>query len=228
MKRPQLFYQKPETLIGNITAVVDHFKNDGLSLKNYLSAALKQPALFAQKPETLIGNITGVANHFKNDGLSLKNYLSAALKQPTLFTQKPETLTKNITGVANHFKNDGLSLKNYLSAALKQPTLFYQKPETLIGHINSVIEMYQKGWIAFHGSSKRRKDATQTHHDTSNLKPVFDFLVNNPALMCLADGNYTLRAIYSAVTHPPPLFQRFNEAKSTSAKRAHGLFRPSG
>ncbi len=65
VKWPQLFRQRPETLIGNIEGVYDHFQDKGLSLEGYLKAAVKQPQLFYQRPETLIGNIEGVYEYFK-------------------------------------------------------------------------------------------------------------------------------------------------------------------
>src|ERR1019366_1846928 len=42
-----------------ISAVVDKFAAEDLTVNDYLHAALKQPSLFLQSPETIPANITG-------------------------------------------------------------------------------------------------------------------------------------------------------------------------
>jgi hypothetical protein len=64
-----------------VTAVAEHFQEHGLTLPDYLHAAVNQPQLFYQSPATLIGNIEGVVSRFEPDGLTLPAYLRAAVKQ---------------------------------------------------------------------------------------------------------------------------------------------------
>jgi hypothetical protein len=190
VKRPPLFCQSPATIIANIEGVAGHFRDHGLTLDNYLRAAVKQPPLFYQSPATIVANIGGAAGHFRDHGLTLDNYLRAAVKQPQLFHQAPATIIANIEGVAGHFHDHGLTLDNYLRAAVKQPPLFYQSPGTIIRHVTLIINLHHQGWLAFPG------EATPAHP----LKPMFDFLVKNPLLLCLSDDNYALREAYARLT----------------------------
>ncbi|MBV8939660.1 MAG: hypothetical protein JO089_07480, partial [Alphaproteobacteria bacterium] len=72
-----------------VSAVVERFSPHGLTLEDYLTAAVKQPQLICQAPATIIGNIETVAEHFREHGLTLKKYLTAAVKKPPLFCQSP-------------------------------------------------------------------------------------------------------------------------------------------
>jgi ABC-type uncharacterized transport system YnjBCD ATPase subunit len=58
VKQPQLFYQKPETLNGNVEASAALLD---LTKRAFVAVALKQPQLFCQKPETLSGNVEASA-----------------------------------------------------------------------------------------------------------------------------------------------------------------------
>jgi len=235
VKKPSLFYQSPVTLQANIEGVVEHFHKDGLMLKDYLRAAIKHPPLFYQSSPTVQANIEGVARHFRKDGLLLKDYVRAAVKQPQLFTQSPATVQANIEGgarqfgkdgltlkdylraavwqpplfcmspakvranieeVVEHFRKDGLTLKDYLQAALRQPQLFYQRPATIIRHVRMIADLYAHGLVRFRG----QEDA----EPSQPLKPLFDFLVANPACFCLADKNIALRAEFSRLTGTHP------------------------
>lgn len=90
VKRPQLFYLKPETVIATVNGVAARFRSEGLTLRAYLRAAVEQPMIFYLPGETIIGNIMGVTDHFRDDGLKLAAYLRAALRQPQLFCQSPD------------------------------------------------------------------------------------------------------------------------------------------
>src|SRR5690242_9463926 len=48
---------------GKVTALVEHFADQGLTLSVYLQAVIRRPSLFSQSPSTLIGNIEAVAHH---------------------------------------------------------------------------------------------------------------------------------------------------------------------
>jgi hypothetical protein len=185
IKSPNLFHQSPATIAANIEAVVGHFRERGLTLPDYLRAAIKQAPLFYQSPATIIANIEGVANHFSAEGLTLPDYLHGAVRQPSLFYQSPTTLIVNIEGVANHFAAEGLTLPDYLRAAVKQPQLFNQSPATIIGHVNLIIDLHRQGLVTF----PSRMPLGQP------LRPLFDFLINNPSFFVLADDNFVLREV---------------------------------
>jgi len=79
-----------------VEAVAGRFRDQGLSLEDYLRAALKQPSLFARSPTAIIAAVEAVAGRFRDQGLSLEDYLRAALKQPSLFTMAPATIVGHI------------------------------------------------------------------------------------------------------------------------------------
>ena len=201
LKQPSLFSQKPETISGNIEGVVGRFKEHGVTTDAYLRAALKQPSLFTFKPETITINIEGVVERFKEQGLTTKAYLQAALKHPQLFSQKPETISGNIEGVVGRFKEHGLTTDAYLRAALKQPSLFTFKPDTIIGHMNIVCGLYDDGVFTV---STPRHDVPISEEVSHPHAPVIDFLMRNPALICLDENNLHLRGIHQALTGTKP------------------------
>ena len=201
LKQPSLFSQKPETISGNIEGVVGRFKEHGVTTDAYLRAALKQPSLFTFKPETISINIEGVVERFKEQGLTTKAYLQAALKHPQLFSQKPETISGNIEGVVGRFKEHGLTTDAYLRAALKQPSLFTFKPDTIIGHMNIVCGLYDDGVFTV---STPRHDVPISEEVSHPHAPVIDFLMRNPALICLDENNLHLRGIHQALTGTKP------------------------
>jgi hypothetical protein len=199
VEQPSLFTLSPSTVVGNIEGVVEHFREYGLSLSEYLFAAVKKPQLFYQSPAKLQSNIEGVVDHFREHGLTLRVYLRAALLRPTLFTQSPATLTANIESVTGHFRDLGLKLPDYLRAAVKQPQLFYQTPATIIGNVNLLIALQREGLVIFNKDSEA--------HSQQPLRPLFDFLIANPAYFCLATDNYALREIYAHTTGDRPAGQ---------------------
>ncbi len=199
-KRPQLFYQKPERIAGNITGVVEKFKGQGLTLEAYLAAARKQPALFYQKPERIIGNITGVVEKFKNQGLTLEAYLAVACKKPQLFCQKPETIAGNITAVVEKFKDQGLTLEVYLAVACKRPPLFCQKPETIINHINILFGLYEKGIFALPKQYAPPEGKTAKDYPQG----LINWLMTNSGIIILGSDNLDLRSYYAAIGGKKP------------------------
>ena len=76
--------------------VVAHFATEGLTVKDYLHAAVKQPPLFSLSPDTVVPNIEGVVKEVAGEGLTVKDYLRAALKQPALFYQKPSSIARHV------------------------------------------------------------------------------------------------------------------------------------
>ena len=77
-KKPQLCYQSPWKIEGNIRNLVIRFKAEGLDVKSYLRAALKQPQLFVQDPKTIENNIRDLVKQFESEGLTVEKYLKAA------------------------------------------------------------------------------------------------------------------------------------------------------
>jgi hypothetical protein len=55
-----LFTLSPSTAESNIRAVVERFRNDGMTLPGYLDAAVRIPPLFAMSPETVAGHIDAI------------------------------------------------------------------------------------------------------------------------------------------------------------------------
>lgn len=200
VQNPSLFGQSPETTAGYVTGVVERFASDGLTRKAYLQAALKQPTLFTQSPETVAGHITGVVDRFADDGLTRGEYLNAALKQPSLFGQCSETVAGKLTAVVERFAGDGLTTRSYIRAALKQPTLFYQSPETIIRHIDMVVDLYDRG---FFRPTLKRKRSTEPSTGRGSHASVIDYLLANPAIMCLADENFGVREVHQRLTDGP-------------------------
>jgi hypothetical protein len=121
-----------------VQAVVAHFHSDGLTLPDYLRAAIKKPQLFNQNPETFIAHIEAVATHFQEHGLTTQAYIRAAVKQPELFILSPAGIIANIEGVVEHFRDYGLTQRDYLRAAVLSPTLFCQAPATISNNIETV------------------------------------------------------------------------------------------
>jgi hypothetical protein len=142
LRRPQLFYQSPDTTAAHIVGVVDRFAGEGLTIRKYLKAAFKRTALFTMNPNTISENIDGMVGRFADEGLITRAYLDAALKQPQLFSQSPATIAANIEGAVKRFAVYGLTMPMYIKAALKQPSLFSLSPETVAGHITGVIERF--------------------------------------------------------------------------------------
>ncbi|MEM5772033.1 MAG: hypothetical protein QXO65_00770, partial [Candidatus Aenigmatarchaeota archaeon] len=95
-KRPQLFYQSPDTIESNIRNLVKKFEKEGLTVEKYLKVAYKQPQLFYQSPDTIESNIRNLVKKFENEGLTVEKYLKAACDQPSLFCQSPETIAQHI------------------------------------------------------------------------------------------------------------------------------------
>jgi hypothetical protein len=112
VKRPDLFYQNPETLIHNIEGVTDHFLAHGLTRRAYLRGAVSHPQIFYQKPATLIANIEGVADHFCRDGLSCEKYLRAAITNPSLFCRKPATIIRHAELITDLHRKGLLNLRD--------------------------------------------------------------------------------------------------------------------
>ena len=146
-------------------------------------------------------NIKGVVHYFEKEWLTTESYLQAALKQPSLFSQKPETISGNIEGVVGRFKEHGVTTDAYLRAALKQPSLFTFKPDTIIGHMNIVCGLYDDGVFTV---STPRHDVPISEEVSHPHAPVIDFLMRNPALICLDENNLHLRGIHQALTGTKP------------------------
>ena len=126
-----------------IQSIVRIFRDEGLTIKQYLAAALRQPALFTQSYGTIEGNIRNLVAVFKDEGLTVKQYLAAALRQPALFYQSPDTIKGNIQNLVAAFKDEGLSTKQCLAAAIKCPSIFNMLPSTIEGNIRNLAAAFK-------------------------------------------------------------------------------------
>lgn len=201
IKVPQLFNQSPDTIESNVQGVVDLFTADGLTRDDYIKAVCKQPSNLAQSPETLADNIIGVVEQFKADGLTTHDYLKAALKQPSLFATRPETVAAHITGVVERFEADGMTTRTYLKAALQHPALFVQNAETIVRHIDAVMDFAERG--IFRPPAPRQIHRRMERSHESMRANVINFLLQQPALMSLADDNYALREVHHHMADGP-------------------------
>jgi hypothetical protein len=138
IKRPQLFYQLPETIEGNIRNLVCRFAGEGLDTAAYLKAAVKQPSLFCQSPETVEGNLRNLVCRCAGEGLDIAAYLTAALNRHQQYKHPPVTTARNTRLLVCRFAGEGLDATAYLKAALKRPSLFYLSPETTESNIRNL------------------------------------------------------------------------------------------
>jgi len=127
-----------------VNAIVEEFSADGLTLENYLRAAVKHPSVFYQAPATVHANIEGVVRYFRKDGLTQKDYVQAVVKQPSLFRMPSATVQANIAGVVERFRKHGLTFRDYVRAAVKQPSLFCMSPATVQANLEGVVEHFGK------------------------------------------------------------------------------------
>ena len=171
--------------------MVRHFAEHGLTLADYLRAAIKNRRLFGQVPETIQSNIESVVRHFAAEGLTLTDYLRAALQQPQLFSQTPATIQSNVETVVRHFATHGLTVGDYLHATLRKPSLFAMAPATIIRHVHCLIDMQREGLLTL---PDQQDTAVQP------LRSLFRFLLRNPLLMTLADDNLAMHIGYARLT----------------------------
>jgi len=157
------------------------------------------------------GKVETLVSLFAPEGLTLPDYLSAALDKPSLFYQSPETIENNIRALVKKFEAEGLTVKQYLPAALKQPSLFYRSPETIAGHINLVMDMYRKDKVRFKGEDAEGAEVAFSEHQS--MKPLFDFLMKNPVILCLSDDNFGLRELEAGFSERPPKQQVLTQSR---------------
>lgn len=170
--------------------LVDRFKNEGLTLPQYLEAATKDAKLFTYPPEDLETNIRDMAKRFEAEGLTVEEYLKTALKEPMLFTRSTKILERNIRDLVEIFQDQGLTVSDYLKkGALKLPSLFTQNPATIANHIVTIITMYRSKTPEVNGESSG-----------NSLKPLFDSLLKHPIILTLSDDNLCMHGIYASVT----------------------------
>ena len=77
---------------------------------------------------------------------------------------------------------------------MKQPSLFFRKPETIILHVNLITGLYRKGILKF--------DQFPNLPPT-DAAPVLEYLVRNPQLFLMAEGNIASRDICPATNAQP-------------------------
>lgn len=231
-------------MVGKVMGVVHRFRDDGLTLPDYLYAALSQPQLLTLKPKTVAHNILGVVDVFSGAGLKTANYIKAALEKPVLFMMPPKVVANNILNTVRYFEPAGLTFDAYLKAALNRPQLFYQSPDTLIGNITRVVNHFEKDGLTLplylEGATKNpalfsQSPATIIRH-ANILKKIFDsdkvttsaqgfwpWLMQNPHLLSLADENLLTRSVLAdcitVKTGSRTPINTLKESKSALAKR---------
>lgn len=112
------------SIVGHVEGVVGHFKGDGLTREQYLSAVAAHPPLVLQKPAIVIENIEQVLGHYLGDGLSRSDYLQAALDQPILFRTAPQAVIDNITDLEEWLAAAASGTADCLRKAIDRPRLF--------------------------------------------------------------------------------------------------------
>ena len=83
---PQLFYQKPTTLNGNVEGSATLL---GLTKAQFTVTASRHPSLFTRRPATLNSNAQRSAELL---GVTKQQFIAAAMRAPALFGQRPDTV----------------------------------------------------------------------------------------------------------------------------------------
>jgi len=194
--------------------VARRFEAEGMTVRDYLRAALKHPSLFHYPAKTVVANITGVAKRFHADGLTTGDYLTCVLKQPSLFHQSPKRIAANIRVVAKRFEAHGLTAKHYLKAAVRHPSLFYQSPDTIAGNISGVVAQFAREGLTV-GDYLR---AAVKQPSLFSLSP--DTVAGNIRGLAkeFAAEGLTVAAYLQAAVKQPPLFY---QKPTTIAQHIH-------
>lgn len=125
------------SIMGHVEGVVGHFKGDGLTREQYLSAVAAYPPLVLQKSAVVIENIEQVLRHYLGDGLSRSDYLQAALDQPILFRTNPQAVIDNIVDLEEWLAGPGTA--DCLRKAIDRPRLFAYGVDALPGNSSATI-----------------------------------------------------------------------------------------
>lgn len=142
LKKPQLLYQSPDTLISNVENAVQRFASAGVDTETYLHAAMKHPQLFFQSPATLERKIDDVVKQFAGAGLSREKYIHAAMKQPQILSLSSDTVAAHVNTMVETFAADGLTTSSFITSALKAPSIFCLRPDRMIANITSVVDAF--------------------------------------------------------------------------------------
>ena len=122
-----------------LQGVVARFEEHGLTLDDYLRAAIARPELFYQAPASVVQNIATTVTLFAEEGLTPRRYLAAALAEPTLFTQSAATTEAKIAGTVARLAKHGLSRRAYFKSALRNPTLFTRSPDSIAANLQATV-----------------------------------------------------------------------------------------
>lgn len=142
IKNPFLLGYTKDTLKNRINAMVEAFKDNGLTADRYTQACMKYSKLLMKNPKTLENNLRTFYDKFKDYGFSIDDYLSAYLKQPRLFAHSPDNLEKNIRKATEKFKNNGMTVETYLECGLKYPVLLSSSPDTVERNIRETVNLF--------------------------------------------------------------------------------------
>jgi hypothetical protein len=121
IKQPSLFCQSSDTIEANVKGLVEKFKDNGLSVDDYVKACIKQPSLFCQSSDTIEANVKGLADKFKDNGLTLSIYIKSCIIQPSLFCSSPDTIAEHINAYTYIEKNNkGFVDKNTINSVVRK------------------------------------------------------------------------------------------------------------
>jgi hypothetical protein len=118
--------------------IVEKFKADGLTAKDFVEAGERFPQILIQNPDTTERNIRAVVQHCQRDGLTCRVYLTTALRCPRLFCSSAETVVSKIRRFQDMFQKQYIqfSLEDFYTAQEQQldMVLFYllQHPQILV------------------------------------------------------------------------------------------------
>lgn len=206
LHEPSLCLQRPETTDARLRELAARLSAEGLCVAGLLKAARRQPSLFGRRPESIEGNIRGVADRFGADGLTTQMYLQAALRQESLFVQTPDAIEAKIRATVEILAPEGLTVARFLEAARRQPSLFYQATETIVGHVRLCMALEREGAMVF-------SKAIHSRAEQAGTSAVLEWMLANPASLCLADDNFILRLVAVKIADLPPDMRVMNRSR---------------
>jgi len=213
---------------GKVTAIVQHFASDGLTLADYLRVTGKKPDLFAQSPATIRANVEGAVQRFAAQGLTRRNYLRAALRQPQLLQLAPATVEANLAGVVKRFRKHGLTRQDYLRAALRQTSLFTMSAGTVIAHVEAVVHHFRKHGLTLSDYVRAaRKQPTLFYQSPATIQRNIEEVVGHFKAQGLTLPDYLRAAVRQpSVFTQAPATIRANVEAVAARFGPHGLTLP--
>ena len=137
IKQPSLFCQSSDTIEANVKGLVEKFKENGLSVDDYVKACIKQPSLFCQSSDTIEANVKGLVEKFKDNGLTLSIYIKSCIIQPSLFCSSPDNIAEHIRAYMYIDKNNkGFVDKNTINSVVRKNLTY----STSLIYLRGIVE----------------------------------------------------------------------------------------